>query len=236
MSPYSNNAWNSVILTSHLPSLELGGVGLARLVIAAAIMSRPRKRSNIPLNLVRPFKQKRVKVDRVSATLPASSTVIEPHHDEPPPSEGIDHDSSYPCGDELDMQPEECQSAKFQSDVSSHTRRKERAAAKWDEIRADALSVMIEESSLPSGVTCFACGTEDATVRCLYCGPQHFFCEHCAVQLHTHALYHHCPEVWKVRDIYSEPSLSFVTIRTQCLQDLELLLNAKCSEIHVESW
>ena len=85
-------------------------------------MSRPRKRSNIPLNLVRPSKQKRIKVDHVSATLPASSTVTEPHHDEPPPSEEIGDESSYPCDDEFDIQPEECQSAQTQSDVSSHTK------------------------------------------------------------------------------------------------------------------
>lgn len=175
-------------------------------------MSRPRKRSNIPLNLVRPCKLKRIKVDHISATLPTSSTVIEPS-----PSEEIGDVSSYPCDDEFGIQPEECQSAQTQSDVSSHTRRKERAAAKWDEIRPDALRVMIEESSLPSGVTCFACGTEDTTVRCLYCGPQHFFCERCATELHTHALYHHCPELWKVRDdrVISQPHLSLVTLCTQ---------------------
>ena len=90
-------------------------------------------------------------------------------------------------------------------------------AAKWDEIRPDVLRVMIEESSLPSGVTCFACGTEDATVRCLYCGPQHFFCERCAVELHTHALYHLCPKLWKVRDgsVINQPTLSLVSLRTQ---------------------
>ena len=39
-----------------------------------AVKSRPRKRRNIPLNLVKPSKQqKRIKVDHVSGTLPQAS-------------------------------------------------------------------------------------------------------------------------------------------------------------------
>ena len=160
-----------------------------------AVKNRPRKRRNIPLNLIKPSKQKkRIKVDRVSGTLPQASTVprIQP---------GPSVDPSF--GDISDDEPDFCGSDNVLdsmqlSGTSSHTKRKEKAAAKWDEIHQTALRVMIEESSLPSGIRCFVCGIKTAVVRCLHCGPQHFFCEKCAMDLHTHALYHHCPELWQV--------------------------------------
>ena len=167
-------------------------------------MNRPRRRRNIPLNFVQPSKQqKRIKVNRVSASLPSVETGILQSSQHVPVSGADDAESNAcPSDDEYDLGgSEDVLDSMQSSDVSSHTKRKERAAAKWDEIHQNALTVMIEESSLPSGIKCFVCGTEDAIVRCLYCGPQHFFCETCAVELHSQALYHHCPEIWKVSSL-----------------------------------
>ena len=162
-------------------------------------MNRPRKRRNIPLNFVRPSKQqKRIKVKLVRASLPSMDMIQQPsHHESTPDDDASISDNEFDFSD-LGGGSENGLDSMQSSDTSSHTKRKEKAAAKWDELHQTALTVMIAESSLPSGVKCFVCGTEDAVVRCLCCGPQHFFCERCAVELHTHALYHHCPELWKV--------------------------------------
>ena len=93
-----------------------------------------------------------------------------------------------------------------------------------DEIHQTALRVMIEESSLPSGIRCFVCDIKTAVVWCLHCGPQHFFCEKCAMDLHTHALYHHCPELWKVSQVvilhYTELNIMFC--KDDCYVPLDL--------------
>ena len=164
-----------------------------------SLKNRPRKRRNIPLNLVKPSKQrgsKRIKVDRVRGTLPVETP---PHLDSldgvlPSGVNAIDEisDNEFDCCSESDSVPS------TSTGTSVHTKRKE----KWDKIHQAALTVMIEESSLPAEMKCFVCGVESVLVRCLQCGPQHFFCEKCATELHTHALYHHCPELWKVSPSY----------------------------------
>ena len=170
-------------------------------------LKNPRKRRNIPLNLVKPSKHqksKRIRIDHVSGTLPIPST---PDKMQPQIEDLVQVGSGLEAvdGDISDNKFDFCGSAdsvQLSSTASSHTKRKEKAAAKWDEIHRTALTVMIEESSLPSDVRCFVCGIESATVRCLHCGPQHFYCEKCGTDLHSHALYHHCPELWKVSSLF----------------------------------
>ena len=108
-----------------------GGVGLSK-ALAAIKMNHESSKEAKQHPAKSRSTQKRIKVDHVGATLPASSTVIdtviEPHHDEPPPSEEIGDESSYPCD-------EEYQSAQSHSHVSSQTKRKERVAVGRDSFR-----------------------------------------------------------------------------------------------------
>lgn len=171
-----------------------------------ALKNRPRKRRNVPLNLVKPSKQqgsKRIRIDHVRGTLPVSTPLETPSHLSDdldgllPGHEATDEmsDNEFDCRGESDP-------VLSTTTETLHTKRKEKAAIKWDEIHQTALTVMIEESSLPSHINCFVCGIESVIVRCLQCGPQHFFCEKCATDFHTYALFHHCPELWKVSPSY----------------------------------
>ena len=164
----------------------------------------PRKRRNIPLKVVKPSKHRksmRIRIDHVSSTLPTPSIPdrMQPQmEDLVQAASGLDSEAVDDNIIDNESNLGSIDSMQLTNTSSSHTKRKEKAAAKWDEIHQITLTVMIEDSSQPLDIRCFVCGIESTTVRCLHCGPQHFFCEKCGTDLHSHALYHHFPELWKV--------------------------------------
>ena len=79
---------------------------------------------------------------------------------------------------------------------TTHTKRKQKMAEKWKEIRSDALRVVVGGYSLREGAKCCIC-KNGANARCQQCGPS-LLCSECCVKIHTELHHHHYPEIWKV--------------------------------------
>ena len=151
--------------------------------------SRPKRKSNIPLSIVRPSSRtKHLRIEQVQVPLPVHSELVSSIA-----TDTVGESSSIGPGD---------YSADIGDDTMSsetpHTRRKQKAAEKWEELRSALTRTVIENECLPPGVPCYICGNEDIAVRCVECGPFNYYCESCAIKLHENCYYHHCPEIWKV--------------------------------------
>ncbi len=101
-----------------------------------------------------------------------------------------DHEPTGDCGEDEDMFPS------GEDTSTEHTRRKEKMAEKWNDLRCSVTKVMVEGFSLPEAI-CSRCYTK-ANVRCVQCGPCAYYCEECGASAHRSSLFHHVPEVWKV--------------------------------------
>lgn len=157
---------------------------------------RPKRKSNIPLSVVRRSSgttTKRLRVEQVRVPLPI-------HGDESGPgtaTEISEDESGNACNVEI-SEVEDCFTVDSENTETFHTRRKQRAADKWEKLRCIVTRTVVEKQCLPPGVPCYICGKDDIAVRCAECGPFHFYCERCATELHVKCFYHHCPEIWKV--------------------------------------
>ena len=81
---------------------------------------------------------------------------------------------------------------------SEYFARKEKLLEKWDEIRDKLVYCRIEQSCITENQPCTNCNEEIAEIRCLDCGYQSYFCQECAVLIHSTRNFFHCPEKWKV--------------------------------------
>ena len=153
---------------------------------------RPKRKSNIPLSIIRPSSgtTKCLRVEQVQVPLPV-------HRDESFSSMATEIDGTV---------AESSNTPDYSTDIGNgtvnsetpHTRRKQKAAEKWEELRGALTRTVIENECLPPDVPCYICGNEDIVVRCVECGPFNYYCECCATELHVKCFYHHCPEIWKV--------------------------------------
>ena len=89
----------------------------------------------------------------------------------------------------------------FQHSVSAHQNRRIQEEIKWSTLRDRLLNTEIECSILPSETICVWCHENGAVARCIYCGPQVYFCLDCAKRLHGNINTYHVLELWKVSSI-----------------------------------
>ena len=82
--------------------------------------------------------------------------------------------------------------------ASLHTKRKLKAAERWESIQSMAMDTVIRNYSQPCAV-CSICNLDSGIIKCYNCAPMYFYCEGCAIQSHKHKLFHHFMEIWQVR-------------------------------------
>ena len=76
-------------------------------------------------------------------------------------------------------------------------KRQQHLADNWAEVRDQMLHAAVE-CGIPSPLsTCILC-KEPATVTCLECGPQSFFCVECTEAVHSTQNIFHIPQLLKV--------------------------------------
>ena len=85
------------------------------------------------------------------------------------------------------------------SQYDSHTKRKEKAAEAWAEIRSKLVPAMISTLGFPNETACVFCKCSNASVWCKDCGALAYLCEQCTRRLHTNINLFHSPLLWKVR-------------------------------------
>ena len=80
---------------------------------------------------------------------------------------------------------------------SSYSKRQQKAASNWSEVRDQLLHATVE-SSVPSGVfSCVVC-QEKADIVCLDCGPHAYYCIAHVESVHLGMNIFHMPQVWRV--------------------------------------
>ena len=137
------------------------------------------KRKGIPLTIV--HSSKRLRVQHIKA---------KPRSVEASNKEYVESTNQ---NEQLFEQVDESHS--FQA--SSYTKRKQKAAERWECIQNMALDTVITSMSEPQ-MSCAACKDSAGIVRCFQCGPLLFYCENCAIEIHQNMLFHHYMEIWQV--------------------------------------
>ena len=92
---------------------------------------------------------------------------------------------------------------------SRYERRRIKEGECWKSAQDELVKTYIENSAILPNQICVKC-VEDgrphsnvpiADIRCLDCGPNKFFCHHCAEKLHKTRNLFHVFEVWKVNPL-----------------------------------
>ena len=84
----------------------------------------------------------------------------------------------------------------------AHTTRRERAAKAWSEVRGLITPTIVSTMGFPKQATCVFCKKSEAYVWCKECGSCAYFCEECAMKLHTNINIFHSPLLWKVLYVF----------------------------------
>ncbi|XP_065906279.1 uncharacterized protein [Dysidea avara] len=152
------------------------------------------KRKSIPLTLV--SVAKRCKIKHIKAPVRSFSDpplVEECHFNTDDSSDQIlDENNEGTCYDD---QPDTEQQ-------TAHTKRKQKAAEKWQIVQSVALNGVIMNMS-EALLDCTICDKSRGIVKCDQCGPLMIYCKQCAIDMHQHSLFHHFVEVWE--DGYFQP-------------------------------
>ena len=147
------------------------------------------KRKSIPLTLV--SVAKRCKIKHIKAPVRSFSDpplVEECHFNTDDSSDQIlDENNEGTCYDD---QPDTEQQ-------TAHTKRKQKAAEKWQIVQSVALNGVIMNMS-EALLDCTICDKSRGIVKCDQCGPLMIYCKQCAIDMHQHSLFHHFVEVWEV--------------------------------------
>jgi len=85
-----------------------------------------------------------------------------------------------------------------QQQISPYQRRQQKADEAWKEIRKELLHGAVVSIPIPSNAICVICHKEAATVLCKQCGNNGYFCETCAINLHSSINILHAPVMQKV--------------------------------------
>ena len=80
---------------------------------------------------------------------------------------------------------------------SLHEITQKQATESWNKIRPELLKVAIASEALPKNRQCSCC-IEEASCRCLQCGPNIFYCKTCFEEAHRRANIFHTGETWQV--------------------------------------
>jgi len=152
------------------------------------------KRKNIPLNVVKST-TKRIRISHVKAvpiSLQEPISVLEQFVEEPCDSSN-QHLTEPLIDNNYEMEDDEL----GVHQPSSHTKRKQKAAERWEVIQNAAIDVAIATMGEPH-CACVSCKEGLGSVKCHHCGPRIHYCEACAVRIHQYSLFHHYMEVWQV--------------------------------------
>jgi len=68
----------------------------------------------------------------------------------------------------------------------------------WEAIRSRLFKVVTESEGMPAGQKCVICGENEGLIKCRQCGPQSFFCQGCAENVHAQITFLHSTEQWMV--------------------------------------
>ena len=147
------------------------------------------KEESIPLTLV--SVAKRCKIKHIEAPVRSFSDppLVEEYHFNTDDSSDqiLDENNEGTCYDD---QPDTEQQ-------TAHTKRKQKAAEKWQIVQSVALNGVIMNMSEPL-LDCTICDESRGIVKCDQCGPLMIYCKQCAIDMHQHSLFHHFVEVWEV--------------------------------------
>lgn len=102
----------------------------------------------------------------------------------------------FPC--QLTMPPLQKSRKKIRCRFHHIREGNKKAAEAWEEIRKELLHGAVVSIPIPSNAICVICHKEAATVLCKQCGSHGYFCEACAVNLHSSINLLHAPVIQKV--------------------------------------
>ena len=144
------------------------------------------KKRGIPLNIVNLSTNKKLKIQHVSANIRTENAN---NQNEGTVPDHMHEDYCNSCDDNWNEEDS--------NEVSSHTKRKLKAAERWESVQSVAMDTVICSYSLPRTV-CSMCNLDSGIVKCYNCVPMYFYCKTCAIQSHKHKLFHHFMEIWQV--------------------------------------
>lgn len=118
--------------------------------------------------------------------------------DGPRPNDGVPRviDGVHP--NDGDQQAASNVSGGFDNLPSLHEIARKSAIESWRKVRPSLLQAAIENSAMPPSQACMMCCVNEASYRCLQCGPRIFFCHHCFGDAHSTTNLFHTGEVWEV--------------------------------------
>ena len=154
-------------------------------------------------------KGKVAKTSRITLPLTIRSSTASPSSSALPGNDNVDFSEV----EDIQVLPE-CQSTaakkpRLKKKLRAYHTRKTRLAESWLKVRQQLLSAMLGRCSLPLGQICALPGcVEEATGRCLDCGPANYLCETHLSMAHAGGRTLRQPEVWKV--ICNFTSLEFL--------------------------
>ena len=83
---------------------------------------------------------------------------------------------------------------------SLHEISQKQATESWNRIRPELLKVAIASEAIDNP-KCLLCSIEDASCRCLQCGPNMFFCRNYFAAAHRQVNVFHTGEIWQVQTV-----------------------------------
>lgn len=105
-----------------------------------------------------------------------------------PPSE--DSANVPSCFENIDCPPEQ--------DLSSYERRKIAVDVNWSALTDSLVDTAISMTGFVQDHPCTWCSIKPWTMRCFECSPNAYFCDDCAILLHTKINYFYLVEKWEV--------------------------------------
>lgn len=201
-------------------------------------MRRQKKKPDtVQLNFVEtvPGKRRSVAIKRVnypvtaassSPTPVSSASLFNPRDDDsfsdalsPPPFSEL----SGPSTSLVEPQPD------------SYTRRKEKSAEAWGEIRSTFVPTSVWTLGFPLSSTCIFCNCADACVRCSDCGPNAYLCGECTTKLHKDINHSHCPMLWKESEKMYVPFPKQISTTLSCDCATAYTRDVTCVDVMVAS-
>ena len=85
---------------------------------------------------------------------------------------------------------------------TQYEQRQHKAAKNWQKIREELLHGAVTSILIPCDTVCILCQKDEANVLCKQCGNQGYFCEPCAINLHTNINIFHAPVIQKICNCY----------------------------------
>ena len=82
------------------------------------------------------------------------------------------------------------------NEPSLHEITQKASIASWSRMRLDLLRTVIESNCMPHDQYCSKCFSQQATYRCLQCGPKSYFCHNCFGEVHNTMNFFHTGEAW----------------------------------------